>query len=71
MESTIPKIEQWTVTEQLPSSQRAFRLMLGFAMCISGFVVVEPAPVDALMGFLIVYGVVTGAIRLSAVSVVP
>jgi hypothetical protein len=44
---------------------------LGLALCISAFVLVEPAPVDGLILLLLAFGVVAGTVRLAAIPILP
>jgi hypothetical protein len=48
-----------------------FMWLLAFAMGISSIVLVEPAPVDALMLVLLALGTALGVVRLQAVPVLP
>lgn len=61
----------WTAPAAIPSGTRMFRLLLGLAFCISSVVIVEPAPVDALMLFLLAIGTVMGTVRLAAIEIPP
>ena len=61
----------WTVPVSIPSGARLYWLLFGFAFCISSFVLVEPAPVDAVMLLLLALGTVMGTVRLAALSIVP
>lgn len=61
----------WVAPASVPSGARLYRLLFGFAFCISSFVLIEPAPVDALMLLLLVSGIVMGTVRLAALSILP
>jgi hypothetical protein len=69
---TIALISQdWTAPAAIPSAPRLYQLLFGFAFCISSIVLVEPAPVDALMLLLLAIGVVMGTVRLAAINILP
>ena len=61
----------WTAPAALPTGLRLYQLLFGFAFCISSIVIVEPAPVDAVMLLLLAIGTVMGTVRLAAISILP
>ena len=71
MQTTATLGDVWAVPSSVSANARIFRWLLGFGFCISGVVLVEPAPVDALMAFLLVFGILIGTVRLAAVPVLP
>jgi hypothetical protein len=53
---------------------RLYLMGVGFAMCVSSIVLIEPAPVDALVLGLFVFGIATGVIGFSGlrpIAVIP
>lgn len=70
-QATALTASDWTAPTAIPSGTRTFRLLLGLAFCISSIVIVEPAPVDALMLFLLAIGTVMGTVRLAAIEIPP
>jgi hypothetical protein len=56
-----------------PSSASSwlFQSLLGFAFCVSFFVLVEPAPVDGLLLALFAFGLLFGIVRLRQMPVLP
>ena len=71
MSTTAIMTNVWTAPGAISSGTRMFRMLLGLAFCISSIVIVEPAPVDALMLFLLAIGTVMGTVRLAAIEITP
>jgi O-antigen ligase/polysaccharide polymerase Wzy-like membrane protein len=74
MGSTAVTQPSWTVAPGAPrvfSTVWLFRSLLGFAFCISFFVLVEPAPVDGLLIALFVFGLFFGIVRIRRMPVLP
>jgi O-Antigen ligase len=64
----------WTIAPEaasLSTSAWLFRRLLGFAFCISFFVLVEPAPVDGLLIALFAFGLFFGIVRLRRMPILP
>src|SRR5580704_2435191 len=53
------------------ASSWLFQSLLGFAFCVSFFVLVEPAPVDGLLLALFAFGLLFGIVRLRQMPVLP
>jgi hypothetical protein len=61
----------WNVATNAPATVRLFPTLIGIALGISCVVLVEPAPVDALVLALFAFGVVFGIVRLGQMPVLP
>jgi len=63
--------ESWSMAPNAPAAVRLFPALTGIALCISCLVLVEPAPVDALVLVLFGLGVLFGIVRPSQMPVLP
>ena len=63
--------ESWSIAPNAPATVRIFPTLTGVALCISCIVLVEPAPVDALVLALFACGVVFGIVRAGQMPVLP
>jgi hypothetical protein len=63
--------ESWSTAAYPSATVRFFPALIGMAFCISCIVLVEPAPIDALVLALFAFGVVSGIVRLGEMPVLP
>ena len=61
----------WMIARSASIGSWLFQSLLGFAFCISFFVLVEPAPVDGLLLALFACGFLFGIVRLRRMPVLP